>query len=272
MKNILVPCDFSKPAEEAFKFAIKIAGQSGGEIHVLYVIDMTFLGGNPTLSHTFAFNVNFLREIEKESDQKFHAMWERYAPMTMKIKFRHVFSSFTTEVENYISSNNIDLVVMGTHGEGNARFGSNTEKIVRQSPVPVLAIRTSPDRVNDIILPSQPGWADDRFVQEVNRLQKFFNARLHLLYVNTPLFFRSDPLSAQKLAEFASKNFQNYTINIRSDYTVEAGIAHFAKETHADMIAMGTHAWKGLAHYFIGSVSEDVLNHINMPIWTYRLG
>lgn len=271
MKNILVPCDFSKPAEEAFKFAVKIADQSKGEIHVLHVIDITFLGGNPTLSNAYAFNVSFLTKIEKEAEQKFHSMWGRYAPMTMKIRFKHVMSSLTSEIENYIRANQIDLVVMGTHG-GNAALGSNTEKTVRTSPVPVLAIITIPQHIKNIVLPVQPDWTGEQFIREVNHLRSFFDARLHLLYVNTPLFFKSDPQSTRELTEFASKSFQNYTVNIRSDYTAEAGIIHFAKEINADMIAMGTHAWKGIAHFFIGSIAEDVLNNSKIPIWTYRLG
>jgi nucleotide-binding universal stress UspA family protein len=272
MNNILVPCDFSKPAEEAFKFAVKIAGQNKGEIHVLYVIDITFLHGNPTLSHAYAFNVNFLKDIEKEADQKFHIMWEKYAPMTMKIKFRHVISSFTLEIENYIKLNNIDLVVMGTHGEGNATFGSNTEKIVRNSPVPVFSIRKAPTKIKRIVLPLLPKHADENFIKEIKNLQDFFQAKLHLLYINTPLFFNNDPDSNNKLEQFArEKEFNNYTMSVRSDYTVEAGIVHFAKEIDCDLIAMGTHAWKGLSHFFIGSTAEDLITGLTKPIWTLRL-
>ena len=34
-------------------------------------------------------------------------------------------------------------------------------------------------------------------------------------------------------------------------------------------IAMGTHARKGLSHLLKGSVTEDVVNHVDCPIWTY---
>jgi nucleotide-binding universal stress UspA family protein len=272
MKKILVPCDFSKPAEEAFKFAVHIAGQSKGEIHVLYVIDITFLRGTPTLSYSYAFNVNFLKEIEMDTDQKFQIMCGRYAPVTMKVKFKHVISSLTSEVENYVKANGIDLVIMGTHGEGNATFGSNTEKIVRNAPVPVISVRTSPANIKNIVLPLLPNQTDDNFIKEVKSLQDFFQAKLHLLYINTPLFFRSDPASINQLQTFAKrKGLSNYTIHVRSDYSIEDGIAHFAKETNSDMIAIGTHAWKGLAHMFIGSTAEQMVNHIKIPIWTLCL-
>jgi nucleotide-binding universal stress UspA family protein len=272
MKKILVPCDFSKAAEEAFKFAVTIAKQNEGEIHVLYVIDITFLRGNSTLSNAYAFNVNFLKEIENETERKFQVMWEKYAPMTMTIKYKHVISSLTLEIENYIKSNAIDLVIMGTHGNGDARFGSNTEKIVRNSPVPVLSIPRAPVNIKNIVLPILSDQGTENFVKEVKNLQNFFEAKLHLLYVNTPLFFKSDPDSTKELEQFAqSKGLINYTTNVRSDYTIEAGITHFAKETNSDMIAMGTHAWKGLAHLFIGSTAEYLVNHIEIPIWTQRL-
>jgi nucleotide-binding universal stress UspA family protein len=271
MKNILVPCDFSKPAEEAFKFAVNIAQQSDGQVHVLYVVDITFLNGNPTLTHSYAFNVNFLNDIEKETEQKFQKMWERHAPLTMKVKFKHVISSLTAEAERYIVENGIDLVVMGTHGQGNAGFGSNTERVVRHATVPVLSVRTCPAKIKNIVLPVMSHKLDDRFVQAIKNLQTFFDAKLHLLYVNTPLYFRNDRDSLNDLEGFARKTFSNYSVQVRSDYSVEEGIAHYAHEINADMIAMGTHAWKGLMHLIVGSITEDIVSRIPMPIWTYSL-
>ncbi|MBY0436446.1 MAG: universal stress protein, partial [Cyclobacteriaceae bacterium] len=43
MKKILVPCDFSAPAIEAFKFAVDIASRTNGEVHVLKVIDFPMI-------------------------------------------------------------------------------------------------------------------------------------------------------------------------------------------------------------------------------------
>jgi nucleotide-binding universal stress UspA family protein len=37
------------------------------------------------------------------------------------------------------------------------------------------------------------------------------------------------------------------------------------------MIAMGTHGRKGVAHVLAGSIAEDVVNHVDCPIWTYAL-
>ncbi len=40
MKKILVPCDFSKPAINALKFALDIAERSGGSVILAHVIEL----------------------------------------------------------------------------------------------------------------------------------------------------------------------------------------------------------------------------------------
>ena len=269
MKKILVPCDFSAPAQEAFKFAVRLATQSKGEIHVLYIVDITFLRGNPSLSQSYAFNLNFLKEMEGEADAKFTTMWKKYSPLTLPVKFRHTLGSFP-DVKTYIRENAIDLVIMGTHGQGGASWGSNTEKIVRHSPVPVLAIRKEPGNdIKKILVPVIPDQLDKHFCDKLKQLQAFFNARLYFLWINTPLIFKNDADAHRDLQKFASDtNFTDYSLSIRSDYTVEDGIHRFAKDMDADLIAMGTHAWKGLVHFITGSTAENMVNHESVPIWT----
>jgi nucleotide-binding universal stress UspA family protein len=269
MKRILVPCDFSTPAEEAFKFAVKIVQQSKGELYVLHVLDITFLQGNPSLSHSYAFNVSFLKDMQQEANEKFHRMWEKYCPITLGVKFNHIIGTLIPDVEAYIQEKDIDLVVMGTHGAGSAGLGSNTKKIVRRSPVPVLAIHKAPEKdIENIVFPVLPDRDQEQLVLEVKKLQHFFQAKLHLLWINTPLIFKPDSESTHQLQQYAEQRFCDYTVNIRSDYTVESGITRFAREIDADMIAMGTHGWKGIINLLTGSIAADMVTHLTTPIWT----
>ncbi|GCC50405.1 universal stress protein [Chryseotalea sanaruensis] len=272
MKNILVPSDFSKPAEEAYKFAISIAGQSKGCVHVLHVIETTFLRGTPTLANSYTFSLNFIEEFEKEIDKKFQFMLDRLTPFTINVRFKHVISSLSYEIENYIAANKIDLVIMGTHSAQNITAGSKTEKIVRSSPVPVITLLKAPERITNIVFPRVPGQADDHFVASIKRMQLFFDAKIHLLHVNTPTDFKNDPDAESELNKFAiAKQFHNYTINLRSDFSIESGISQFAKDIKADMIVMGTHGRTGISHFFIGSTTEEIVNHEEIPIWTQAL-
>lgn len=99
-------------------------------------------------------------------------------------------------------------------------------------------------------------------------LQEFFGAKLHILFLNTPFNFIRD----NELKDYASRhNFTNFTLNLRQDRYEPDGIISFVQEIKADMLAMATHGRKGLSHFITGSITEDVVNHIECPVWTYAL-
>ena len=64
---------------------------------------------------------------------------------------------------------------------------------------------------------------------------------------------------------------ENHTINIHNAYSVEDGILQFAKMKGAKLIGTSTHGRRGLSHFFNGSISEDLVNHANMPVITFRI-
>ena len=50
------------------------------------------------------------------------------------------------EILKLIDNEGVDLVVMASHGQkGNYRFGSVTEKVMKNSPVPVTTIPVEPE-------------------------------------------------------------------------------------------------------------------------------
>lgn len=270
MKRILVPCDFSKPAEEAFKFAVKIAQKSKGEIFVLFVIDITFLNGNPTLSHTWAFNLDFVTEMEREANEKFEAMRRRNVPINLNVKLIRKIGTLVNDIHSQINERNIDLVVMGTHADEHAVWHSNTEKTLTNLPVPLIALKTAPESdINSIVVPVGLERPNEEFVAQLKELQSFFDATLHLLWINTPEIFMTDTESLKALRKYANDaGLTNYTVNIRSDNNAAIGIQYFANEIKTHMIAIGTHGWNSIIRFFTGSVTRDIVHSINQPVWT----
>ncbi len=64
---------------------------------------------------------------------------------------------------------------------------------------------------------------------------------------------------------------ENYTLNVYNETSVEKGILNFTKENNYQLIGMSTHGRKGLSHFFNGSISEDLVNHANMPVVTFKI-
>jgi nucleotide-binding universal stress UspA family protein len=106
---------------------------------------------------------------------------------------------------------------------------------------------------------------------KVKELQNFFDAKLHVLYVNTPGSFKRDTITQKALKDFAKRfMLKDYTLNVFNDLDQESGVRNFVQSIDADMVAMATHGRKGLNHFLSGSIAEDVVNHLECPIWTYQ--
>jgi nucleotide-binding universal stress UspA family protein len=275
MKTILVPTDFSAPAREAYKLALSIASQTNAEVIALNVIfnpvmyDSSFAGGATLASDTML--------LEKDARNDFGKMDRELNKNSIKTSLEIQFIDIQPAVNIIIDIHKIDLVIMGTSGVSGMKkafIGSNTEKVVRHSPVPVLAIHTMTDisTIKKILLPSTLDLDQPAFIRKVKELQSLFNATLEILLINTPARFIEDDTANKMLGEYTSYyNLKDYTMHFRNYKNVEEGIMEFAQEKGIDLIAMGTHARKGLAHLFNGSITEDVVNHIQYPVWTYPL-
>ena len=192
------------------------------------------------------------------------------------IQLNVVDGSVHASVIDFIRNREVELVVMGTRGASGVRewmVGSNTEKIVRNSPVPVIAIKNYHPgwTISDIVFPNTLDIEDQEdLVTNVKALQHLFQAKVHIIWVNTPAVNKPENEIRKKLQAFAQRfMFTNFTINIFNYTDEEAGIVAFTNQINADMIAMGTHGLKGIAHLLAGSVAEDVVNHVACPVWTY---
>lgn len=277
MKNILVPCDFSTPAIDAFKMAVDIALKSNGTITVLHVVYFPVLYDPNFIGDTMALNPSFLLSLEDSAKKEFEKMVQAYG-RGLKIDFQLVSSGMIESLKQICDDRKIDLVVMGTSGASGLEetlIGSNTEKIVRFSEVPVLTVRKASDinAIKNILLPTTGVLNQTEFVAKVKVLQEFFNATVHVLLINTPAHFKRDAEGKEALEEYAKHyHLTNHQLHFRNYHNEEEGIINFASNIKADLIVMATHARKGLAHLFTGSITEDVVNHIKkVPVWTYTI-
>ena len=276
MKKILVPCDFSKPSVNAFRFALDLAIRTKGSIELLHIIELPILH-DTTLMPVLNFEEALLKELEAKATTSFVKMTEKYNTEGVKVTLTIGFGGVCKLIEDHIHGKSIDTVVMGSHGASGLReyfIGSNAERIVRRSSVPVLIVKEYfKGGIKNIVFPNTLDLEDqDDLLQKIKSIQNCFGAQLHVVWINTPLNFTSDVITRQRLEEFA-KHFalKNYTLNIFNHPTGNDGIVEFVKITNADMIAMGTHGRRGFDHWLNGSLAEDVVNHSKGLVWTYSL-
>ncbi len=141
IKKILWPTDFSSSAKKALDQVISMSGKYQAEVHVLYVIE--------DLAHHSdwygAFEKDHIRKVSEYSmkiaEGKLNQICEKYLD-GCPLYVRHVaMGDPAGEILKLIASEKMDLVVMATRGaNGQFPFGSVTEKIVRNSVVPVVTV------------------------------------------------------------------------------------------------------------------------------------
>lgn len=274
MKKILVPCDFSKPAINAYRFAVDMAARSKGEIYLVNVIELPAIH-DPIIMPVISFEKEFLKELKEKATAEFNKIITRYHTTGVTVRTEVLFGAPSRMITDFARKKSVDIIVMGSHGASGVReyfIGSNAEKIVRNSAVPVLVTKNYyKGAIKDIVFPNtlETEHQDD-LIKKVKDLQAFFRAKVHILYVNTPTNFTADSVTFERLKKFARESgFKNYTLNVYNYPFEEPGIIYFTNSIKGDLIAMGTHGRKGLAHFLNGSLAEDVVNHANCPIWTY---
>jgi nucleotide-binding universal stress UspA family protein len=276
MKKILVPCDFSKPAINAFRFALDVATQSKGSVHLLNVVELPMMH-DTVLMPVLNFEEQLLNDLRENAEKRFKKITEKYSAENVKVVVQTVFGSVSRMIQDYIKDESIDLVVMGSHGATGARelfIGSNAEKVVRNSPVPVLVIKDYfKGPIKSIVFPNTLDTENQEdLVMKVKALQNFFKAHLHLVWINSPLNFTSDSVTNARLEAFAKRfMLKDYTVSVFNHTDEEKGILEFSDSIKGDLIAMGTRGRKGIAHLINGSLAEDVVNHNKGLVWTYSV-
>ena len=276
MKRILVPIDFSVQAEYAAKVAVNIAKLTNAKIFLLHmlelptgVIDPSSFGSSSNTPTSLLF---LKRAYEKFEDFKKMPFFDG-VEMEDSVLFHKAYDGIIDESIKH----NVDLIVMGSKGTSGLEemlVGSNTEKVVRNSDVPVLVIKKEIEnfKIENIVFASNFNTDARIAFQKILDFAGIFNAKLHLLKINTIHNFETTKDSSDAIRNFINDfDLKDYTLNIYNDVSVEAGILNFSKVIEADVILLNTHGRRGLAHLFTGSIGEDLANHAKMPVVTFKI-
>ncbi len=264
IRTIVVPYDFSDCATDALRVAAKLARLTGAVVEVVHLYEQM------TDFHTE--NQKLRDEIEAKLERIPHLPFMKGIELK-KFMLRQLS---LTEMFKNERLQKADLIVMGSHGATGLRgiVGSNTQRIVRQAPMPVLVIKQHADdfEVRDMV------YASNFTDQDVEKFAAFlpviqlFDPKVHLLKVNTPRSFERSEDSHKAIDRFLQRHeLKRFTATIYNDLSIEEGILNFARGIDADLIAMATHGRTGFFHVVNGSLTEDIVNHTNFPVLSVKL-
>lgn len=142
LKRILFPTDFSDCSRRAQTYACALAEQFQAELHVLHVLqEVVGLLPDPSagLSMPPTYFIDQKAQADKALETLLPADWARGKKVVRVTRIGNPY----VEIDSYAGSNEIDLIVIGTHGRSammQALIGGVAEKVVRKAPCPVLSV------------------------------------------------------------------------------------------------------------------------------------
>lgn len=137
--RILVPTDGSEHTDQTVEHAIDLAQRYDADVYALYVINTGAMA-----SPEPEFREEFISVGEDLGGQAVNAIAEAGAAAGVNVTTAVIRGVPYEEILDYTDENDIDLIVMGTHGRTGLRhflLGSVAERVIRHTPVPVLLVR-----------------------------------------------------------------------------------------------------------------------------------
>ena len=144
LKRILVPTDFSNFSRPAIDYGCAIAARFESELHLLHVVpDPAML-----VPEAAAFTVEsmqsqseaLIKDAHRQLEELPGGGWENGRPIVREVRTGSTF----LEIIDYAKTQEIDLIVIGTHGRSglmHVLMGSVAERVVQKAPCPVLTVK-----------------------------------------------------------------------------------------------------------------------------------
>ncbi|MFC7203106.1 universal stress protein [Haloferax namakaokahaiae] len=286
LDRILFPTDGSAGATAVLEHAIEIADLHGAVLHLLHVA--------PHRVSEEESGDETERETRLTEGERFVADAESRAEESAIETVAEVLSGEPYEaIIDYATSNEIDIIVMPTHGRSGLRrllLGSTTERVVRRSEVPVLTVRPDEQEslrypYGQVLTPTDGSSCANEAVRFGCELATSTRATLHVLSVVNLAVFGADirgPMLIDQLEEQAESavseasgiatdvGVEEITETTVHDISVFTGIQSYIEDNDIDVVVLGTHGHTGLDRYMLGSVAEKLIRSSPVPVLTVR--
>ena len=278
--RILFAGDLSERSRGAFGAACSLAGEAGGHLHVLNVLETALVAAAPGPAHGArlpAFLPADTPARRKEVEAELRSFY-RAAP-AIAVDYLVRDGKAPDEILRAADDVDADLIVVGTHGRGGVDrliCGSVAEAVLRRSSRPVLTVLSTDAArqgapIHRILHPSDFSDRSWPALGVARALARAHGATLILMHVAAPevlaggAFYAPADLGPER-AELARLREQSERAGLagsvqtrfcQGDPATEVLLA--AEELGCDLIVLGSHGRTGLRRLMMGSVAESVI-------------
>lgn len=294
INRIVVATDFSACAARAYDYALFLASSCGASLDLLSVLEF-----QPGMNPEYPVNSIYLGQLRKEADRNLDLLIARASQANLTVQKHVVLGIPSQRISALAEECGDDLIVMGTHGRTGLEhvlLGSTAERVIRVAPCPVLSVGvpkgagaapipavSAPITIERILVPIDLSDCSLDALEYAIQIARQFGAALTILHVIEPVAYGLDlTLSHQselkKQKEYLSSRLTELISVLRAEgltanHELRGGLPadsllDYVKQHHVDLIIMGTHGRRGIAHTLSGSVAGAVLRRSPCPVLT----
>lgn len=266
LQKILFPTDFSPSADRDLENAISIAKKFESELVVIHV-----LPNYPSWSP-------FIVKIRQKVDDQMGVIEAKLKTSGIKYQVSLEFGNYAEQISKVARRENVNLTLLGAGTPKNDYhvLGTNSEKIIRSSGIPVWVMQNDwVFSLETILCPVDFSETSKRALENAIHLARRFNSKLLVLHVAEALeefYTKFDVDLESEMETFEkeeSQSFDNFLAQfnltdvnyqkILKTGNAEDIIRTIIDQEVVDLLIMGTHGRTGLQRFFLGSVTEKVI-------------
>jgi nucleotide-binding universal stress UspA family protein len=275
IQRILIPMDFSETGLLALEHGAFMARLFKADIYLLHVIEL--------LEYSFA-TYDPLATVDTGEMET--VVTKNLNDLAQKISSQYgiqvipIISSgrVSSEVKDVASDNEIDIIIMGTHGvKGVSEFfiGSNAHRTATVSSCPVITVQTHAQNIGftNIVMPIDSTIHSRQKVDHVIELASKYAAKVHILgLVNTSENADENKLNikidaVEKAIKKAGLSYERHTTKGKN-LAIET--MNYADKVKSDLIVIMTDHESDLNGMFMGAFAKQIINHSLVPIMSIK--
>jgi nucleotide-binding universal stress UspA family protein len=278
--RILFPTDGSDGASAAFDHVLDIAADHGATVHVLNVADTTH-------DSVTRIDDEIVDVLEREGAEIVETAADRAADRGIETVTKVLQGGVAETITMYAGKYEMDLVAMPTRGRtgfDRLLLGSTTERVVRESAVPVLSIRPDGETARypyrNILVPTDGSERADDALDRALTLADRTDATVHVLtvvdvgtvggegYSGVDALIEGAGETVVEAAATAEEAGVDSVEAVEVGSSAARGIQSYIDENDIDLVVMGTQGRTGVKRYLLGSVAERTVRTSPVPVLT----
>jgi nucleotide-binding universal stress UspA family protein len=261
--KILVPTDFSESAENAYRFARKIAHLHDATITLLFSFYQVY---------DFAAQQVDIENTERDAKKELKKAILQGTGEGLKVDSKIIQGSVATSVTATAYREDYDLIVMGTQGASGlkkALVGSNSVHVIKESEVPILVIPQSAnlEAVRKISIAVDLEKDDPVYYKKLFAITAHMNLPLEVIHFDQSDDF-SKQLMWQGLETFFKERLPDHQIFFRKESTkdFENSLKNYLEENQNVLLVIFYKDKTFLEYLFDASQTVKMAYHTHVPL------